>query len=384
MKLIKKAVICLLIGSLVLSLSGCGISKLFKSRNENAVTDGSSGNGSTGDLAPGKYSVYCMDENGDAVEGAVIQFCDDRNCITSKSNKLGMAYLDTDGGTYEVHALKAPEGYEIVTTDTFIMDAAKNAFDFEFRKTGESNSTENTENNNVESGSVTSAFTLDPNMDSLKFNTMDLDGNPIDESIFENADVTLINYFESWCPWCLEEIPDLEEFYEKYADNGKFQIIGVCTLGEIPNCDICESDEDEIRDIISEYNITYPVIQNCEGLSVLAPTGRPTSYFINSKGEILAIKTKEDYKEFLGPNLEYDYELYMEYYEDKESWDSLTQGNKDYLLNFFEMYDNHYEEFLDAEAEEFESSEICSTGILEGYYPPGCYEFLINLFLGKK
>ena len=57
------------------------------------------------------------------------------------------------------------------------------------------------------------------------FDCEDLDGNPVDISIFDGAQLVLIDCWEAWCHWCLEEMPDLNELYEermplyeRYAD----------------------------------------------------------------------------------------------------------------------------------------------------------------------
>ena len=66
-----------------------------------------------------------FDENGDPVEGAAIQFCDDSSCSFGKTDAQGTAEFNMPEGTaYEVHVLQAPEGYEstdklFTTLDTY-------------------------------------------------------------------------------------------------------------------------------------------------------------------------------------------------------------------------------------------------------------------------
>ena len=62
--------------------------------------------------------------------------------------------------------------------------------------------------------------------DKVIFSTIDRDGNSYDESVFSGNELTLINFWEPWCGPCVGEIPDLQELYEEYKDDGLL-IIGV-------------------------------------------------------------------------------------------------------------------------------------------------------------
>ena len=41
------------------------------------------------------------------------------------------------------------------------------------------------------------------------FTTEDLDGNEVTESILKDKDVTMINIWGTFCPPCIEEMPEL-------------------------------------------------------------------------------------------------------------------------------------------------------------------------------
>ena len=71
-----------------------------------AVNDGATANGA------GKYRVYVCDPDGNPVEGAVIQFCDDTTCAFQTTDANGLAEFSVDAEkVYEVHVLQAPEGF---------------------------------------------------------------------------------------------------------------------------------------------------------------------------------------------------------------------------------------------------------------------------------
>ena len=70
------------------------------------MNDGATANGA------GKYRVYACDPDGNPVEGAVIQFCDDTTCAFKPTDANGLAEFSVDAEkVYEVHVLKVPEGF---------------------------------------------------------------------------------------------------------------------------------------------------------------------------------------------------------------------------------------------------------------------------------
>lgn len=64
-----------------------------------------------------------------------------------------------------------------------------------------------------------------------------------------NGKITLINFFATWCPPCIEEIPTFNKLYEEYGD--VFQIVGV----------LYEKDKskEEILAFAKEHNIKFPI-----------------------------------------------------------------------------------------------------------------------------
>lgn len=60
-----------------------------------------------------KYCVYVYDQDGNPVEGAFIQFCDDVTCSFQPTNADGLAEFPvSEEKVYEVHVLSVPEGYK--------------------------------------------------------------------------------------------------------------------------------------------------------------------------------------------------------------------------------------------------------------------------------
>lgn len=83
------------------------IDKLLAGESVDVKTDtGASVNGDN------KYRVYVYDEEGNPVEGVLIQFCDDSTCAFQPTDPEGVATFKVDvEKVYEVHVLQAPEGF---------------------------------------------------------------------------------------------------------------------------------------------------------------------------------------------------------------------------------------------------------------------------------
>lgn len=89
--------------------------------------------------------------------------------------------------------------------------------------------------------------------ETLRFSTVDIDGNSVDESIFEQSEITVFNFWEYWCNPCKAELPALMAASEIAAEYG-VQIIGVVGSG------IAETQEDELEgaaEKISELGLEY-------------------------------------------------------------------------------------------------------------------------------
>ncbi len=72
----------------------------------------------------GVYRVIVTDSEGNPVPGATVQFCSDSACMMGKTDDTGTAVYEVEEGSYTVHILKVPEGYEacseeFTTADSF-------------------------------------------------------------------------------------------------------------------------------------------------------------------------------------------------------------------------------------------------------------------------
>lgn len=93
----------------------------------------------------------------------------------------------------------------------------------------------------------------------------------------------VVNYWATWCPPCLDEIPELVEFHDKHKDTDAL-VLGI---------DFEEVDEKYLRQFIDENFISYPIVKAKPG--VKSPFGLihglPTTFLVSPKGEVVASKT---------------------------------------------------------------------------------------------
>ncbi len=116
------------------------------------------------------------------------------------------------------------------------------------------------------------------------FTLYDLDGNPLSLSSLRGKYVVL-DFWGSWCGWCIKGIPDMKKYYEKYA--GKFEILGVD----------CNDSDKAWRDAVKKYELPWKHVYNPRESSVLSDynvQGFPTKIIIDPQGNLNKIIVGED------------------------------------------------------------------------------------------
>lgn len=113
----------------------------------------------------------------------------------------------------------------------------------------------------------------------VDFSLESLDGDEIRLSDFRGRWV-LVNYWATWCPPCLEELPELESFYNRHKDRNAV-VLGV---------NMEDIGLDSLRGFVEEQFLSYPILRGTAVMSgVLGPvSGLPTSYLVSPGGEVVA------------------------------------------------------------------------------------------------
>ncbi|MBI2546374.1 TlpA family protein disulfide reductase [Candidatus Woesearchaeota archaeon] len=111
------------------------------------------------------------------------------------------------------------------------------------------------------------------------FILQDLDGKLIKLSDFRGEKVVVLNFWASWCPFCLDEMPDFEAVGKKHEDDAV--ILGV-NRGEKKEIAFSYAKEN------LPVSVTYPILldSNEDVSNVYILRGMPVTYFINKEGII--------------------------------------------------------------------------------------------------
>lgn len=124
----------------------------------------------------------------------------------------------------------------------------------------------------------------EPYMVSFTANAMD--GQEFSSEQFGESKVTMINVWATYCNPCLMEMPDLGDIAESY-DKSDFQLVGV--ISDVME-DSPQSDIDNAKDLIEETEANYPHLLLNQSLFenlIGGVSSVPTTFFVNSKGEML-------------------------------------------------------------------------------------------------
>ncbi len=90
--------------------------------------------------------------------------------------------------------------------------------------------------------------------------------------------VVLVNFWATWCPPCLREIPSFEKIRQRYLGRG-FEVLGVAV-----------DDTDAVRRFVREHGVTYPqLLAGARGTALMARFGNrhgalPYSLLVDQQG----------------------------------------------------------------------------------------------------
>lgn len=89
--------------------------------------------------------------------------------------------------------------------------------------------------------------------------------------------IVVVNFWASWCPPCIDEMPALQAVWEDYQDKGII-FLGVAY----------QEQEDTVREALAEFGTTYPVgMDDGESIAEMyGITGVPETFIINSQGAV--------------------------------------------------------------------------------------------------
>ena len=115
-----------------------------------------------------------------------------------------------------------------------------------------------------------------PDLSSLELK--DLDGQSVNPAeVFAQHQVTMVNIWATYCGYCIDEFPELEELNREMAEKD-CAVIGICT-------DLSGGNTALARQILDECGVTYlNLYVTEESLQNLALDCVPTSFFVSRDG----------------------------------------------------------------------------------------------------
>jgi thiol-disulfide isomerase/thioredoxin len=115
-----------------------------------------------------------------------------------------------------------------------------------------------------------------------EFSLKDLDNNIRSFDDLKGEELTLFDFWATWCKPCRKAIPELNKIYDVYKERG-VQIIGV-------NCDGPRSTA-KVAPMAKSLQIKYPVLLdiNSDLMNEMNLANFPTLIAVNSKGKVVYI-----------------------------------------------------------------------------------------------
>ena len=106
-----------------------------------------------------------------------------------------------------------------------------------------------------------------------KFSTIDLNGDKVTQSVFNDNTITFINYWATWCGPCRAELPDFPGMYEKYKD----QVTFITIVDDGANNDSAKSLADEYLrgyvNLLPTADLLHPIQSGYVPTSVIVDSG---------------------------------------------------------------------------------------------------------------
>lgn len=111
------------------------------------------------------------------------------------------------------------------------------------------------------------------------FKLSDLDGKEIALTDFRGKYVVL-DFWGSWCGWCIAGIPQMKKYYAKYGKQVEF--VGICAF----------DTEDKWRAAVAKHEIPWVNVLDTEVTDVVknyGVSGFPTKIIVSPEGKIVAV-----------------------------------------------------------------------------------------------
>lgn len=126
-------------------------------------------------------------------------------------------------------------------------------------------------------------YGLKPGTSAPEFRLRGLDGR-VQDLVSLRGRVALVNFWATWCPPCVEEMPSLERLHRALGTEG-LAVVGISV----------DEDENAVRDFVARHGLTFPILRDPGGrvAAAYSATGYPETFVIGPDGRLL--------RTFVGP-----------------------------------------------------------------------------------
>jgi thiol-disulfide isomerase/thioredoxin len=115
-------------------------------------------------------------------------------------------------------------------------------------------------------------------LDSYKWDLEDTEMEPFNFET-QKGKVVLVNFWATWCPPCIAEMPSMQKLYNDYGDRVTFMFV-------------TNEEEQKVLDFLKRKEYDFPVyFPKSKEPKVLSSKVLPTTYIINKKGKIKVAET---------------------------------------------------------------------------------------------
>ncbi|MBX6316219.1 MAG: TlpA family protein disulfide reductase, partial [Isosphaeraceae bacterium] len=122
----------------------------------------------------------------------------------------------------------------------------------------------------------------------------DVDGETVRLADWKGK-VILVNFWATWCPPCLADIPHLQSLYARYHNKG-LEILGVNVDAEREGVGDRSQARAKVRRFLIEAGIRWPNLLNGEGpddfTQTYHVTSIPAAFLIDRQGQIVEIESR--------------------------------------------------------------------------------------------
>jgi peroxiredoxin len=113
------------------------------------------------------------------------------------------------------------------------------------------------------------------------FTLKDISGNKVKLSDYRGK-VVLLEFWATWCPPCIDNIPELIRIQDKYNDKA-FSILAV-------SLDKGSDVESMLPEFVAEYGINYPILYgNDSVIDLYRVMSLPTGLIIDKEGRVVSV-----------------------------------------------------------------------------------------------